>query len=144
MEAEEQRLSRVTVSVPGGANDAGASGVKAIDFLARPEGSFARLAEMGVPSELAASLQEALAVRVKYRGYIEREQRTAASAAALERIVLPEALWDEPLVGLSSESREKLKRWRPVSLAQASRIAGVSPADVAVLLVHAKRSLAAV
>jgi tRNA uridine 5-carboxymethylaminomethyl modification enzyme len=178
MEAEERRLSRVSVSVPGrsaviaagrdenellalarvlpengtnnGANEpapAMAAGgsvgvriVRAIDFLARPAGSFERLAELGVPTSLEPSLCEALSVRVKYRGYIDRERKTAASAASLERIALPDALWDEALAGLSSESREKLKRWRPTSVAQASRIAGVSPADVAVLMVHAKRA----
>jgi tRNA uridine 5-carboxymethylaminomethyl modification enzyme len=52
---------------------------------------------------------------------------------------LPVALWADPLHGMSTEAREKLQRWRPATVAQASRIAGVSPADVAVLLVHARR-----
>jgi tRNA uridine 5-carboxymethylaminomethyl modification enzyme len=139
MAAEERRLARVSVSVPGGSAEGGERSVRALDYLARPEGSFAGLAELGVGTELAEASRDALAVRVKYRGYIEREQKTAASAASLERVALPESLWDEALAGLSSESREKLKRWRPGSVAQASRIAGVSPADLAVLMVHAKR-----
>jgi tRNA uridine 5-carboxymethylaminomethyl modification enzyme len=78
-------------------------------------------------------------VRARYRGYIERQRRTAEQAARLEPVVLPDALWEGELVGLSREAREKLVSRRPGNAAQASRIAGVSPADVAVLLVHARR-----
>jgi tRNA uridine 5-carboxymethylaminomethyl modification enzyme len=79
-------------------------------------------------------------VRARYRGYIERQQRTAAQMSALERVMLPDTLWARELTGLSREAREKLARWKPASVGQASRIAGVSPADVAVLLVHARRT----
>jgi len=85
---------------------------------------------------------ESLDVRARYRGYIEREQRLAERAVALETLELPERLWSEPLAGLSREAREKLARWQPRSAGQAARIAGVSPADVAVLLVHARRHAA--
>ena len=78
-------------------------------------------------------------MRVRYRGYIERQERTAAQSAALEQVTLPSAMWDSDLPGLSSEAREKLRRWRPGTLGQASRIAGVSPSDVAVLAVLVKR-----
>jgi len=54
-------------------------------------------------------------------------------------VALPEALWSTELHGLSREAREKLTRWRPGTLGMASRIAGVSPADVSVLMVHARR-----
>jgi len=52
---------------------------------------------------------------------------------------LADTLWDDELRGISNEALEKLRRWRPASVAQAARIAGVSPADLAVLLVHARR-----
>ena len=142
--AEERRLARVSVTVPDGAIGGGVRSVRALDYLSRPEASFADLSGLGVESTLAADLRDALEVRVKYRGYIEREQRTAAGSASFEAYVLPDALWEEPLSGLSSEAREKLRRWRPANVAQASRIVGVSPADVAVLLVHARRFAAAV
>ncbi len=138
LEAEARRLERLTVTVPAAGSEGGRT-VRALEYLARPEGSFEALAARGVASPLAPELRDALAVRVKYRGYIERELRTAAAAAALGRLALPEALWYEPLAGLSSEAREKLRRWRPATVAQAARISGVSPADVAVLLVHARR-----
>ena len=137
VEDEERRLARVSVTVPGAAGDARA--VRAIDWLARPEGSYASLAALGVEAALPRGLWAALEVRARYRGYIERQQRTAAAAAALDAVSLPDALWSSELNGLSREALEKLTRWRPGTLGMASRIAGVSPADVAVLMVHARR-----
>jgi tRNA uridine 5-carboxymethylaminomethyl modification enzyme len=157
IEAEARRLERVMVAVPSAATPDGAGPadadtapaaaarpVRALDFLARPEGSFEALARAGVSTTLAVDEREALEVRTRYRGYIERQQRTARSAAALEEQPLPESLWEAPLAGLSSEAREKLRGRRPGSVGQAARIAGVSPADVAVLLVHARRHAAGV
>jgi tRNA uridine 5-carboxymethylaminomethyl modification enzyme len=89
-----------------------------------------------------ADWRDALEVRARYRGYIERQQRTALRAQALESVTLSGTLWDGALTGVSSEAREKLKRWRPATAAQAGRIAGVSPADVAVLCVLARRARA--
>jgi len=97
----------------------------------------------GVAIALPRAWAECLEVRVKYRGYIERERRAAARAAALEDLCLPDGLWASPLTGLSREAAEKLARWRPVTVGQAGRIAGVSPSDVAVLMVHARRLAAA-
>jgi tRNA uridine 5-carboxymethylaminomethyl modification enzyme len=126
---------QVTMPGPGGAS----TKLKAIEWLARPEGSYSGLAAVGGSPSLEGAEAEAVEVRVRYRGYIERQRRAATTAAALERTPLPEALWDEPLGGVSREAREKLVRWRPATVGQAGRIAGVSPADVAVLLVHARR-----
>ena len=140
--AEERRLGRVNVRVASGVPGGADRGVRAVEFLARPEGTFAGLAALGVDSALDARSRDALEVRLKYGGYIERQARTAAAAAALERVRLAEALWDAELSGLSREAREKLRRWRPANVAQAARIAGVSPADVGVLLVYAKRHAA--
>lgn len=157
---EERRLTRVTVSladVEGGvaapAPDSGpADGgsarrevrvVRAIEWLARPEGTYASLLAGGVEPLLAERWRSSLEVRVKYRGYIERQEKTAAGARSLETTVLPESLWSETLNGLSSEALEKLRHWRPATAAHAARIAGVSPSDVAVLLVHARRAGAA-
>jgi tRNA uridine 5-carboxymethylaminomethyl modification enzyme len=137
VENEELRLARVSVTAPGPVGDARA--VRAIDWLARPEGSYASLEALGVEAVLPRSMWAALEVRARYRGYIERQRRTAAAAAALDAVSLPDAFWSSGLNGLSREAREKLARWRPGTLGMASRIAGVSPADVAVLMVHARR-----
>jgi tRNA uridine 5-carboxymethylaminomethyl modification enzyme len=147
IERERRRLERVMVTLPAAGGDAaapeardrGAQPLRALDLLARPEGSYAQLESLGAADGLRAEWREALEVRVKYRGYIERQQRAADSMLAMERLALPDELWSGALGGLSKESLEKLRRWRPATVGQASRIAGVSPSDVAVLLVHAKR-----
>jgi tRNA uridine 5-carboxymethylaminomethyl modification enzyme len=130
--AEERRLARVMVSMC-------APSCSALDLLARPEGSVRTLREAGVACDLPDEWAGCLEVRARYRGYIDRQQRTAQQMTALERMTIPVTLWARELRGLSREAREKLARWKPVSVGQASRIAGVSPADVAVLLVHARR-----
>ena len=117
--------------------------VSALDWLSRPEGTFAHLVTAGVESAMPPAWRVALEVRVKYRGYIERQERTAAGARSLEGVSLPASLWGMELNGLSSEALEKLRRWRPATAAHAARIAGVSPSDVGVLLVHARRAVSA-
>jgi len=138
IDAEERRLARVTVPMGAGR----ARPARAIELLAGPQGSCAALEALGVAVDLPRAWADCLEVRVRYRGYIEREQRVADRAATLEHWGLPGALWNEPLTGLSREAAEKLRRWRPATVGQASRIAGVSPSDVAVLMVHARRRLA--
>jgi tRNA uridine 5-carboxymethylaminomethyl modification enzyme len=161
LEAEQRRLARVVVSVPAqkaiaapvvtspdrdaapadAAFPAGAEPrrMSALDWLARPDGDYALLPQLGVETHLPAAWSDCLTVRARYRGYIERQQRTAERGAALDATALPERLWGRELGGLSREARDKLLRWRPTTAGQASRIAGVSPADVAVLLVHLRR-----
>jgi tRNA uridine 5-carboxymethylaminomethyl modification enzyme len=143
IDAEERRLAGVTVRVPdlGAVLPSGASplrSVSALDYLARPESRYEDLEARGVEPALPAAWADCLLVRVRYRGYIERQRRAAEKTAAMETTRLPESLWEDPLEGLSSEAREKLKRWKPATVGQAARIAGVSPSDVAVLLVRAR------
>jgi tRNA uridine 5-carboxymethylaminomethyl modification enzyme len=148
IEAEEARLSRVSVTVPVSASATGPDAapapaptraIRAIEFLARPDGAYGALPQLGVATALRPDWGESLGVRARYRGYIERQQRTADRTASLEHQELPEELWSGELTGLSREACEKLVRWRPATVGQAGRIAGVSPSDVAVLLVHARR-----
>jgi tRNA uridine 5-carboxymethylaminomethyl modification enzyme len=113
--------------------------VRALELLARPGTSYHDLRSLGVVTVLPAAWGECLEVRVRYRGYIERQRRVAAQSARLEDLELPAALWTGQLNGLSREAREKLAHRQPATVGQAARIAGVSPADVAVLLVHARR-----
>ena len=79
---------------------------------------------------------EAVEIAVKYQGYIERERRLADKILRLENIRIPEDFDFSRLGGLSIECRIKLERYRPRTIAQASRISGVSPADISVLLVY--------
>jgi tRNA uridine 5-carboxymethylaminomethyl modification enzyme len=78
---------------------------------------------------------EATEIRIKYRGYIEREKLIADKIARLENVHLPASLDYNALHQLTIEARQKLSRIRPATVGQASRIPGVSPADVNILLV---------
>jgi tRNA uridine 5-carboxymethylaminomethyl modification enzyme len=82
---------------------------------------------------------EKLEVQVRYAGYIERQQREVRAAAHYEKKQIPATIAYGNIFGLSSESREKLSRYRPRNLAQASRLEGVRAADVSLLLVHLER-----
>jgi len=123
----------------GAAADGARRAVRALAYLARPASAYGALPGLGGATALPPPWGECLEVRVRYRGYIRRQHRAAARAVALEHLGLPGAMWDDGLNGLSREAREKLLHWRPTTLGQASRIAGVSPADVTILLVHARR-----
>jgi tRNA uridine 5-carboxymethylaminomethyl modification enzyme len=78
-------------------------------------------------------------IRAKYQGYIDRQLRQVAQARRMEEHALPADIDYDSLQGLRLEAREKLKAIRPLNLGQASRISGVSPADVAALMVYLSR-----
>ncbi len=82
---------------------------------------------------------ESAAIEIRYAGYLQRQEREVERATRNERLEIPERLYVESLPSLSKESREKIFRIRPGTVAQAARIPGVSPADVAVLVVYAER-----
>ena len=75
-------------------------------------------------------------IGIKYKGYIQREQQMADKIMRLENLIIPEGFDFDRVESLSIECRQKLKRYSPRTIAQASRISGVSPADISVLLVY--------
>ncbi len=83
-----------------------------------------------------ATLIDIVDIHIKYRGYIERERQVADKIRRLENLVIPEGFDFDRVESLSIECRQKLKRYAPRTIAQASRISGVSPSDVSVLLVY--------
>lgn len=85
---------------------------------------------------LSTELIDAAEIAVKYRGYIAREQAVAERIARLERLKIPQNFDFTRVTSLSMEARQKLMRYKPATIAQASRISGVSPADISVLLVY--------
>ena len=93
------------------------------------------LANPSLPKEL----QEELLIRHHYTGYIKQEELAAARAKRDENIKIPHWLDYDKCIAVRFESREKLKRYRPETLAQAARISGVNPADIAVLAIIIKR-----
>ena len=81
-------------------------------------------------------LADSVEIAIKYQGYIDREKRVAEKIMRLENLTIPENFDFDSVSGLTIECRQKLKKYAPRTIAQASRISGVSPADVSVLLVY--------
>ena len=111
------------------------------DLLRRPEVSYARLmtlpnAGVGVADPVVA---EQLEIQAKYAGYIERQQEEIERHRRYETQVLPEDLDYGKVSGLSNEVRQKLQQHKPATIGQASRIPGVTPAAVSLLLIHLKK-----
>ena len=108
------------------------------DLVARPEVSLSNLLKIvprgtnGFSEEVTTSVE----VAIKYAGYIEREKLQAEKNNRLEYIRIPAEFDFDQIQALSIECRQKLKRYKPETIAQASRISGVSPADISVLLVY--------
>ena len=75
-------------------------------------------------------------ISIKYKGYIQREQQMADKIMRLENLIIPEGFDFDRVESLSIECRQKLKKYSPRTIAQASRISGVSPSDISVLLVY--------
>ncbi|MCI7472993.1 MAG: tRNA uridine-5-carboxymethylaminomethyl(34) synthesis enzyme MnmG [Clostridiales bacterium] len=107
-----------------------------VDLLRRPENTYNSLAAVdpGRP-ELSTEVTEAVEISVKYQGYIDRQLRQVAEQRKMEDRPLPADLDYLSMEGLRLEARQKLDQIRPLNLGQASRISGVSPADIAVLMV---------
>ena len=116
---------------------------RAADLLVRPNVTLSGLMEtVPVASNVPRGTMDdeeavdAAEIRIKYAGYIERERRLAEKILRLEDLVIPDGFDFFQLTALSMECRIKLDRYRPRTIAQASRISGVSPADISVLLVY--------
>ena len=92
-----------------------------------------------IPEELRAEVCLAAEIRVKYQRYIEKEREVAERIVRFENLPLPSDLDYFSLTALSYESREKLSRLRPATVGQASRVTGISPADISVLIVYLNR-----
>jgi len=113
--------------------------------LSRPDVTLAdfeaidRIAEYIKKNELTEEEKTCAEVEVKYAGYIEKERNNADKLNRLESVRIPDNFDYDKIVSLSFEGREKLKKIRPVTLSQASRISGVSPADINILLIYMGR-----
>ena len=115
------------------------TGVSLADLLRRPQISYADLAPFDPERpELPRAVTEQAEIRLKYAGYIDRQMRQVEEFQRLEERPLPDGLDFESIACLRLEARQKLQSIRPKNLGQASRISGVSPADVAALMVYLK------
>ena len=113
------------------------SGTTLAELIRRPELSYEALAEIDEErKELPAEVIEQVNINIKYDGYIKRQQRQVEQFKKLENKKIPEEINYDEIQSLRIEAKQKLNAIRPASIGQASRISGVSPADVSVLLVY--------
>ena len=113
------------------------SGISLAELIRRPELSYEDVAPIDKNRpELAWDVQEQVNINIKYDGYIRRQMKQVEQFKKLEAKKIPEDLDYEKVKSLRIEARQKLELYRPVSIGQASRISGVSPADISVLLVY--------
>ena len=113
------------------------TGVKLADLIKRPELDYVKLAPLDPQRPaLPAAVQEQVNIQIKYEGYISQQIKQVEQFQKLENRLLPEEIDYERIQGLRLEARQKLNAIRPRSIGHASRITGVSPADISVLLIY--------
>ena len=113
------------------------TGTKMSELLKRTELDYEKLAEIDDERpELSRQEKEEVEIQIKYEGYIKMQEAQVEKFKKLESKILPDDIDYEKLNGISLEGRQKLNKFRPRSIGQASRISGVSPADISVLLVY--------
>lgn len=115
------------------------TGIGADTLLRRPEITYRDMMENLSCPAFSEDAMEEMEITVKYEGYIRRQEEAVKKAARMEKEKIPADMDYLHLEGISIEARQKLEQVRPLSLGQASRISGVSPADMAVLMVYVKQ-----
>jgi tRNA uridine 5-carboxymethylaminomethyl modification enzyme len=116
------------------------SNITTVEFLRRQDVSYKALLALGLgdPS-LSDEMQEQVEIEAKYAGYIAKQQAEVERIRKLEHWPIPQEFDYDAITALRTEAREKLKRFRPATVGQASRIMGVNPTDIGVLLVWLER-----
>ena len=127
-EAREEIFRRLGEEHTGGAT--------LFDVLKRPNFETKWLKELGLLTEFGDEAIEAFAVEKKYDGYLKKQEKAISEQKRLEEKILPKDIDYDKIGGLRIEARQKLNKIRPENLGQAGRISGVSPADIAVLIVY--------
>jgi tRNA uridine 5-carboxymethylaminomethyl modification enzyme len=145
VEAEKERLSSIrlkpSTEVQELIKSTGGSelkdGILAVDLLKRPEMSYEHIERL-TPSEveLDHEIKEQVEIQIKYQGYIEKSLQQVERLKKMENKKIPENIDYDSISGLANEAKQNLKQIKPLSLAQASRISGVNPADISILLIY--------
>ena len=118
-----------------------ANSARLADLLRRPQVSYADIAPFDPERpELSPAVTDEVEIQIKYAGYLTRQEKQVEEFRKEEARLLPENLDYAAIPGLRLEAREKLAAIRPVSIGQAGRISGVSPADIAVLLIYLEQT----
>ncbi|MGU3439544.1 tRNA uridine-5-carboxymethylaminomethyl(34) synthesis enzyme MnmG [Bacillus cereus] len=145
IEQEKERLSSIIIKprpeVQELIRNIGGSelkdGIRASDLLRRPEMTYEHI-HLLVPSEVELSdeVKEQVEIQIKYEGYIEKSLQQEERMKKMENKKIPVDIDYDAISSIASEARQKLKDVRPLSMGQASRISGVNPADISILLVY--------
>ena len=109
---------------------------KLSDIVSRPEVKLSEILQIVPRGTFSPEVMDSVEIMIKYKPYIERESQEAKKLQTLENLIIPEDFDFDRVSGLSIECRQKLKKYSPRNIAQASRISGVSPSDISVLLVY--------
>lgn len=145
IEAEKKRLNSIIIKpskeVQELVRSLGGSelkdGIRASDLLKRPEMNYEHIQKLAPnETELDSEVKEQVEIQIKYEGYIEKSLQQVERLKKMEDKKIPENIDYDAITGLATEARMKLKEVRPLSIAQASRISGVNPADISILLVY--------
>ncbi|WP_210367590.1 tRNA uridine-5-carboxymethylaminomethyl(34) synthesis enzyme MnmG [Bacillus sp. REN3] len=145
VEAEKKRLRSIIIKpteevqelIRSLGGSALKDGTRASDFLKRPEITYGHIKSLVPPEkELEVEIEEQTEIQIKYEGYIEKSLQQVEKLKKMEDKKIPENIDYDAISGLATEARQKLKEVRPLTLAQASRIAGVNPADISIMLVY--------
>ncbi|RKQ32971.1 tRNA uridine-5-carboxymethylaminomethyl(34) synthesis enzyme MnmG [Oceanobacillus halophilus] len=145
IEEEKQRLSKIMIksneTVKQIMDEAGATplkeATKAYDLMKRPELGYEAIERMIEPNDaLNDEIKEQVGIQIKYEGYIKKAVEQVNRMLKMEDKKVPEDIDYDAISGIATEARQKLKKIRPLSLGQASRISGVNPADISILLVY--------
>jgi tRNA uridine 5-carboxymethylaminomethyl modification enzyme len=116
------------------------SGVSLAALIRRPQLDYGCLAPFDRERpELTRAEAEQVEISIKYRGYIEKQQRQVEEFSRMEARKLPENIDYDAINGVRLEARQKLSQMRPLNIGQASRISGVSPADIAAIMVYLEK-----
>lgn len=110
--------------------------IRAYDLLKRPEMTYAHVEEIIGSSDLPRDVKEQVEIQIKYEGYIKKANEQVERMRKMEDKKIPENIDYDAITGLASEAKEKLKKIQPISIGQASRISGVNPSDISILLVY--------
>ncbi len=148
VQAEIERLQGTNISSANGSGQVLAkfglepipNGINAQQFLRRPEVGYEVIDALApAPAPLPRPVIEQVSIETKYEGYIAKQQQQVERVRRLESKAIPPDFDYDHLPGLRNEARQKLNHFRPATVGQAGRIAGVNPADISVLLVHLEK-----
>lgn len=114
-------------------------GISAKALLQRPEMDYQKLKPYILDSDLTNEEQKRVTILIKYKGYIDKALRQVEKMKKMEEKQIPSDIDYEKVLNLSLEAKQKLSKIKPLTIAQASRISGINPADISVLLIHLKQ-----